>query len=523
MTNINYNETIAAPATLIGTGAISIIRLSGPETFAAVGRTVAFKSGEPKDFNGYSVHFGTVYLTDGSPLDDVLVSFFKAPHSYTGEDSAEISFHASEYIAQQLMFLLSGAGVRTAEPGEFTLRAYMNGKMDLAQAESVADIISSHNAAAHRLAFNQLRGGFSKELMAMRSELLNMVSLMELELDFSEEDVEFADRSKLNQLLDNVLCHISKLTDSFRLGNAIRNGIPVSIVGAANSGKSTLLNALLGEDRAIVSDIPGTTRDTIEETFNINGTCFRLIDTAGIRDTSEKIEKIGIERSLKKLSEADIVIGVIDGNAPDEAIAEEAWFIVSKCDFSVQKLVIVLNKKDLFEAASAYQKNHNDSVLSDKGLTGVSPAQQKLAISSRPSKKDHFEADFALNKNVILFNNIVSGIDNKDYINSIKVLSISAAKGEGIDEIKKILSGFQPEILSGSDTNLVTNARHYDALVQASQYLENVRTGLASSLPTDLIAQDLRAAIDTLSSITGMSITTDELLGNIFQNFCVGK
>lgn len=477
----HYDDTIAAPATLPGTGAISIIRLSGPEVFSAIDKIVSFKNGKINDFKGYSVHFGTIYMQDGSPLDDVLVSFFRAPHSYTGEDSAEISFHASKYIAEQIMYLLSEIGVRIAEPGEFTRRSYMNGKMDLAQAESVADIISSENAASHRLAFNQLRGGFSKELLEMRTELLNMVSLMELELDFSEEDVEFADRTQLNALLDKVSNHLERLTSSFRLGNAIRNGIPVAIVGAANSGKSTLLNALLGDERAIVSDIPGTTRDTIEESFNINGTCFRLIDTAGIRDTIETIEKIGIKRSLKKLSEADIILGVIDGNSTEDKILEEARFIISKCDFSLQKLVLILNKKDLF------------------GDT------------------------FSCNKKVTILNNVVLLTNNKDIKDSIRLIAISAGKGDGIEEVKNMLTDFQPRILSGSDRNLVTNARHYDALVKASSYLSEVRKGLDSALPTDLVTQDLRAAIDSLSAITGMDITTDELLENIFREFCIGK
>ena len=477
----HYDDTIAAPATLPGTGAISIIRLSGSEVFSAIDKIVSFKNGKINDFKGYSVHFGTIYMQDGSPLDDVLVSFFRAPHSYTGEDSAEISFHASRYIAEQIMYLLSETGVRIAEPGEFTCRSYMNGKMDLAQAESVADIISSENAASHRLAFNQLRGGFSKELLEMRAELLNMVSLMELELDFSEEDVEFADRTQLNALLDKVSNHLERLTSSFRLGNAIRNGIPVAIFGAANSGKSTLLNALLGDERAIVSDIPGTTRDTIEESFNINGTCFRLIDTAGIRDTIETIEKIGIKRSLKKLSEADIILGVIDGNSTEDKILEEARFIISKCDFSLQKLVLILNKKDLFRDT------------------------------------------FSCNKKVTILNNVVLSTNNKDITDSIRLIAISAGKGDGIEEIKNILTDSQPRILSGSDRNLVTNARHYDALVKASSYLSEVRKGLDSTLPTDLVTQDLRAAIDSLSAITGMDITTDELLENVFRKFCIGK
>lgn len=511
--NIDFEDTIAAPATLPGTGAISIIRISGPETFSVVDKLVSFKKGRAADFKGNTIHFGTIYLDDGKPLDEVLVSIFRSPISYTGEDSAEISFHASKYIAGELMTLLTKAGARPAGPGEFTKRAYINGKMDLAQAESVADIISSQNAASHRLAFNQLKGGFSKELLEMRAELLNMLSLMELELDFSEEDVEFADRGQLKSLLEKVIGHTRSLAASFRLGNAIKNGVPVALAGAANSGKSTLLNALIGEERAIVSDIPGTTRDTIEEVFNIDGVAFRFIDTAGIRETSETIEKMGIERSLKKLSEADIILGVIDGSAPEKRILEEAKFIISKCDFPVQKLVLVLNKKDLFEdgenlSQRGLPEDFNELSFMDDGI----PHKNNISLSPKIP-----------NKNVSILNSFVLNI-NKEYINDkIKIISISASKGEGIYELKKILAGFQENSLSGSDTNLVTNARHHAALVQAGRFLSQAQAGLKSSLPTDLVAQELREAISSLSSITGMSIDTEEVLGNIFKNFCIGK
>ena len=277
---IRNEDTICAPATVPGTGAISVIRVSGPEALSVADKTVMCRKGTISDAPGYTIRFGTVTAADGSVLDEVLVSVFRAPHSYTGEDSVEISCHASSYIVSSLMDLLYAAGARAAEPGEFTQRAFINGKMDLAQAEAVADVISSQNAAAHRVAFKQMKGGFSTELKSMRAELLEIVSLMELELDFSEEDVEFADRSRLDTLLDAIIGHISRLIDSFRLGNAIKNGVPVAIAGATNTGKSTLLNALLGEERAIVSDIHGTTRDTIEETLNIDGVLFRFIDTA---------------------------------------------------------------------------------------------------------------------------------------------------------------------------------------------------------------------------------------------------
>jgi len=299
---IRNEDTIYAPATVPGTGAISVIRISGPEALAIADKVITCRKGSISGAKGYTIRFGTVSDSDGRLVDEILASIFRAPHSYTGEDSVEISCHASSYIVSEIMTMLHEAGARAAEPGEFTQRAYLNGKMDLAQAEAVADVIASQNAAAHRIAFNQMKGGFSSELRDMRSELLELVSLMELELDFSEEEVEFADRSRLDNLLDEIISHVSRLIESFRLGNAIKNGVPVAIAGATNTGKSTLLNALLGEERAIVSDVHGTTRDTIEETLNIDGILFRFIDTAGLRETSEVVEQIGIERTFKKIS-----------------------------------------------------------------------------------------------------------------------------------------------------------------------------------------------------------------------------
>ena len=339
-------DTIVAPATLPGSGAISIVRISGPRALETVSAVVSF-SRPLNDAPGYSIRYGTALQNDGSVLDEVLVSVFRAPHSYTGEDAAEISCHASRYVVETLLQRLCDAGARAAEPGEFTRRAFVNGKMDLAQAEAVADVIQSDNAAAHRVAMNQLRGGYSSRLKELRDKLLEVTALMELELDFSEEDVEFADRSRLVSLVEETLAHIRTLTDSFRLGNAIKTGIPVAIVGATNTGKSTLLNALLGEDRAIVSDIAGTTRDTVEETFNISGTVFRLIDTAGIRETEETIERIGIDRSLLKLTQADIVLGVIDATASLSEQQQRAQEIASRIRFNEQTLLLLLNKMDL--------------------------------------------------------------------------------------------------------------------------------------------------------------------------------
>lgn len=481
---IRNEDTICAPATVPGTGAISVIRVSGPEALEVADRIIRCRKGSVSDAPGYSIRFGTVATPDGTVLDEVLVSIFRVPHSYTGENSVEISCHASSYIVSTLMDLLYSAGARAAEPGEFTQRAFLNGKMDLAQAEAVADVIASQNAAAHRVAFKQMKGGFSSELRDMRSELLEIVSLMELELDFSEEEVEFADRSRLDSLLGDVIAHVSRLIDSFRLGNAIKNGVPVAIAGATNTGKSTLLNALLGEDRAIVSDVHGTTRDTIEETLNIDGILFRFIDTAGLRETTETVEKIGIERTFKKISEASVVIGMADLTRDFDTTFQTVREIVEKVDLETQNLVFLLNKTDI----------SND------------------------------------NKIVIIKNYIVSCVDNKINVAScsanpadyVKILPISAKTGQGIAELRSILSAGQRDLLADSDTTLVTNQRHAQALADARTSLLRVREGLAAGLPTDLAAQDIREAIYHIGSIVG-EISTDEVLGNIFQNFCIGK
>ena len=491
---IRNEDTICAPATVPGTGAISVIRVSGPEAHSIADKVIRCHRGNISDAKGYTIRFGTVLDASENTIDEVLVSVFRAPHSYTGENSVEISCHASSFIVTSIMDLLYAAGARAAEPGEFTQRAYLNGKMDLAQAEAVADVIASQNAAAHRIAFKQMKGGFSSELKTMRGELLELVSLMELELDFSEEEVEFADRSRLDSLLDQITTHVSKLIDSFRLGNAIKNGVPVAIAGATNTGKSTLLNALLGEDRAIVSDVHGTTRDTIEETLNIGGVLFRFIDTAGLRETEEIVEKIGIERTFKKISEASIVLGMIDLTRDFDSTYDTVREIVSKVDFDTQKLVILLNKTDICE----------------------------------------------VNKNVNIVNIIVSSLENKSIANFVEnsvcnlenlgsqsngtteIVPISAKTGSGIENLRQILAASQRDLLGDSDTTLVTNQRHVQALSDAHTSLVRVREGLAFGLPTDLAAQDIREAIYHLGSIVG-EISTDEVLGNIFRNFCIGK
>ena len=465
------NDTIVAPATVPGTGAISIVRVSGPDCFRLADAVIQLKNGSISECDGYTIHYGDV-----SGLDDVLVSVFRAPHSYTGENSVEISCHASRYIVEELVRRLLAAGCRLAGPGEFTRRAFLNGKMDLAQAEAVADLIASTTAASHRVAYNQLRGGFSTELATLRSELVEMTSLLELELDFSEEEVEFADRSRLLALVDKTRDHVVRLADTFKFGNAIRNGVPVAIVGATNVGKSTLLNALVGEDRALVSDIAGTTRDTVEEVINLEGIPFRFIDTAGIRETAETVEQMGIERTFRKISEAEIVIGMLDVTAQDSTIKSHLDLMVSKIDFDKQKLVLCLNKMDLGD------------------------------------KMD-------VNKNVNMINDFVTSLDKEAV-----VVKLAAKKGLGLSELRDTLSGLESHLIPNADSTFVTNIRHYESLRQTAESLAAARLALTSGTPSDLVAEDLRRAISSLNQILGTDLIDPEsLLQNIFRNHCIGK
>ena len=600
MTNYQFTGgTICAPATIPGTGAISIIRVSGKEALAIADKVIDTKGVPIAETEGYRLRYGTVFEADGSVLDNVIVSVFRAPHSYTGENSVEISCHASRFIVNKILELLVNAGARIAAPGEFTRRAFVNGKMDLAQAEAVADVIASQSAASHRVAMNQLKGGFSSELKVLREKLLTMTSLLELELDFSEEDVEFASRKELGQLVDDSLTHIGRLTASFSRGNAIKNGVPVAIVGATNTGKSTLLNALLGEERAIVSDIAGTTRDTIEETLNIDGILFRFIDTAGIRETDETIEKIGIDRTFKKLGEAAVVLGMTDLSRGEAAVLEDADFILSKVnEMGGVKNVGTENDgsetggaplagtdgasgsetggtppaetegtplagtdgASLAETGGASGSETGGTPLAETGVaslaeTGGTP----LAETGRASQHGHGDGqerkvvilvnkcdvagdfykdddgtdygsgndlgenvtEIGGNKNVNHDNNIVSLIENK--YDNCKVIPISAKTGKGLSTLTKTLGEIGSEITGSTDETLVTNVRHYEALVRAASALERVRAGLhIATLPPDLIAQDLREALYHLGEIIG-EISTDETLGNIFRNFCIGK
>ena len=494
--------TICAPATIPGTGAISIIRVSGEDSLAIADKVIDVKGESLSETEGYRLRYGTIFADDGSVLDNVIVSVFRAPHSYTGENSVEISCHASRFIVNEVLELLVDAGARIAAPGEFTRRAFVNGKMDLAQAEAVADVIASQSAAAHRVAMNQLKGGFSSELKTLREKLLTMTSLLELELDFSEEDVEFASRSELGALVEETLTHIVRLTDSFSRGNAIKNGVPVAIVGATNTGKSTLLNALLGEERAIVSDIAGTTRDTIEETLNLGGVMFRFIDTAGIRETDEVVEKIGIERTFKKLNEASIVLGMTDLSRGEDSVLADAEYIWSKVNASSsdREFVLLVNKCDVngIESVAA-------GCVETGSEAGCVETGSGAGCAGKAGKMARIEA--ALREKGIV----------------TKMIPISAKTGSGLPELTAALAEIGRRITGDTDETLVTNIRHYEALSRAAIALGRVRDGLkVATLPPDLIAQDLREALYHLGEIVG-EISTDEVLGNIFRKFCIGK
>lgn len=498
--------TICAPATIPGTGAISIIRVSGEDSLAIADKVIDVKGESLSETEGYRLRYGTICADDGSVLDNVIVSVFRAPHSYTGENSVEISCHASRFIVNEVLELLVNAGARIAAPGEFTRRAFVNGKMDLAQAEAVADVIASQSAAAHRVAMNQLKGGFSSELKTLREKLLTMTSLLELELDFSEEDVEFASRSELGALVEETLTHIVRLTDSFSRGNAIKNGVPVAIVGATNTGKSTLLNALLGEERAIVSDIAGTTRDTIEETLNLGGVMFRFIDTAGIRETDELVEKIGIERTFKKLDEASIVLGMTDLSRGEDSVLADAEYIWSKVNASSsdREFVLLVNKCDV-DVIESVAAGSGAGYVETGSEAGCVETGSGAGCAGKAGKMARIEA--ALREKSIV----------------TKMIPISAKTGSGLPELTAALAEIGRRITGDTDETLVTNIRHYEALSRAATALGRVRDGLkVATLPPDLIAQDLREALYHLGEIVG-EISTDEVLGNIFRKFCVGK
>ncbi len=479
------NTTICACSTGNSSGAIAVVRISGPQTLEILSKVFTPKREDVKlqEVPGYTLLYGYIYRQDSTLLDDVLVSIFREPHSYTGEDSAEISCHGSNYIVRELLTMLTDNGAKYAGPGDFTKRAFLNGKMDLAQAEAVGDLISSETKAAHDVAMQQMRGGFSKELEAMRTNLLQIVSLLELELDFSEEEVQFADRKELQKLLDDSCAQINSLISSFKLGNALKNGVPVAIVGATNTGKSTLLNALLREDRAIVSSIAGTTRDTIEDVMNLDGVLFRFIDTAGIRATLEQIEMMGIERTFYKIRQAQIVLMMLDSTNPD-SFQESIQSLSKKINNSEQTLFILLNKCD------------KNTILSHADKTA--PA----------SNEDLVEQVRALAADAGL--------------TPAAILPISAKQKLGLDVLESMLVESQKDLNASGNMVLVSNMRHYSALKDAYNALLRANVALGEHVPTDLVAQDIRESLYSIGTIVG-AVSTDEILGNIFKNFCIGK
>lgn len=456
-------ETVCAIATAQGSGAISVIRITGKSAIPIVSKVFRSRN-QLEEKPGFSLSFGEI-IADGELVDEVLVSLFRAPKSYTGEDMIEISCHASPYIQQKIIEILLNEGASLANPGEFTQRAYLNGKLDLSQAEAVADIINSQSEAMHRVAIQQMRGGYSERIKELRKKLLHFVSLIELELDFSEEDVEFADRSQLVSLAEELYGEITKLSDSFRLGNALKKGIPIAIVGRPNVGKSTLLNSLLGEERAIVSDIPGTTRDIIEDTMVIKGVTYRFIDTAGMRKTADVIEKMGIERTWEKIDAAEVVLLIIDTTDKEEENVKVIKELQNHLNNTDKMLLLVVNK-----------------------------------IDKQPNVNRKYESVFPA-----------------EYI-----LPISAKNKENVGELSNKLHQHYQSLQRECSDMIVSNMRHFELLKKAQKATERIKDGLQCGIPTDFISQDIREVLHHLGSITG-EISTDDILGSIFQNFCIGK
>ena len=466
LTHDLISDTICAVSTPHGKGGIAVVRVSGPDALPTVMKS--WKGANLAAAPSHTLHFGRIVYPDGETLDEVVASIFRAPHSFTGEDVVELSCHGSTWVQSQIVALLIANGCRAAEGGEFTRRAFLNRKLDLSQAEAIADVIASSSRAAHRIAVSQMRGGFSRMLSALREKLLEFVSLIELELDFSEEEVEFADRTRLVALAEDINATLSRLADSFAIGNAIKNGIPVAIVGEPNAGKSTLLNRLLHDDKALVSDIRGTTRDAIEDTIDLGGLTFRFIDTAGIRQTDDTIESMGIERTFKKISEAGIVLWMIDATQPLDNIPAVAADILPRT--KGKTLIAVVNKIDRLDPDT---------------LASVHKAIEKATPSTRAA-------------------------------------FISAKCDIDVDRLEQMLLKAAQIPDNDPDAVVVANARHYDALVHARDAIQRAIDGLKAGISGDFAAQDIRECMHYLGEITG-EITTDEVLGSIFSRFCIGK
>tara|TARA_B100001093_G_scaffold392975_1_gene379565 strand:+ start:2647 stop:4008 length:1362 start_codon:yes stop_codon:yes gene_type:complete len=445
-------DNICAISTPQGIGGVALLRVSGNKAIEIV---QSIFSKEINNASGYSIHYGSIF-ENKNEIDQVLVTIFRNPHSFTGEDTAEITCHGSIFIQHKIIELLITNGARIAKAGEFSQRAFLNGKMDLSQTEAIADLIHSSSAAAHKIAINQMKGGFSDELKSLREKLISFASLVELELDFAEEDVEFADRKQLNELVKKLVSHVNQLKNSFKYGNAIKNGVETVIVGRPNAGKSTLLNGLLNEDRALVSNIPGTTRDTIEEIININGIEFRLIDTAGIRNTTDNIEKMGVERTMEKISTSSILVYLYDVKKTKK---EEVKKDIEKINQNEIPTLIIANKIDLLKSENNMPKNH---------------------------------------------------------------IKLSAKKGKDVQILKKEIHQLFLKQKVDEHGVVISNLRHFEALEMASKELQKVKQGLENNLSGDFLAMDIRQVLYHIGSITG-DISSDELLGNIFTNFCIGK
>ncbi len=489
MQQVFLQDTIIAPITASGIGAVSVIRISGAQAFEITNRF--FYGKNLTEQKTHTVHFGTIRNESKKIIDEVLVTIFKNPKSYTGEDSIEISCHGSPYIQQQILELFLRNGIHMANPGEFTMRAFLNGKLDLSQAEAVAELIASQSEASHKVALHQLRGGFSNELAQLREELINFASLIELELDFGEEDVEFANRAQLKALVQKIQIYINSLLRSFQLGNAIKNGVTTVIAGRPNAGKSTLLNALLNEERAIVSDIAGTTRDTIEEILNINGVVFRLIDTAGIREAQDQIEAIGIERTMEKVRQAAILVYI--------------W------DVTTMKIIDVLQDINALQHADL----------------------QFLVLCNKMDRNPTFNPDWLLNPlaaNVPPYvlhpdgdiEDFKTFYENIPPLKTAQVMTLSAKEGMNVAYLKEKLLALIADGEVNLESTVITNARHYEALQRANTSLDAVLNSLSLGITSDFVAMDIRRALYELGSITGQ-VDVEDLLANIFSNFCIGK
>lgn len=529
-----FSDTICAPCTPTG-GAIAIIRIAGPQAISIAEKVFRPASGKAVGTMGsHTLAFGNVRDSRGGIVDEAVASIFRAPHSYTGEDIVELSCHGSSYIVKRVMETCLEQGCREAEAGEFTKRAYLNGKMDLCQAEAVADLIASSSAAAHRMAMHQLRGGVSDELGLLREKLLHLTALMELELDFSDhEDLEFANREELTTLTRNILSKVTALAQTFRLGNALKDGIPVAIVGETNVGKSTLLNLLAHDGRAIVSNIHGTTRDVIEDTIHIKGIPVRLTDTAGIRESTDIVENMGIQKTYEKLRQAEVILWVVDlaHMAGIEAMAEKLAI-----DGGDKRMIILLNKSDLLAEGGGVSTPVTDDELRRKVAAALPPRilaskHPKLVLSAAalqtgPTGKGTTNGEGTMNGG--------STINGESTMNSESTMNIAAPRrnedGEGalvivhdLSELEDHIAQAVEEYRTPAATTIITNARHYRALCTARESLTRVADGIRLALPTEFISQDLRETISHLGEITGQSITTEDVLTSVFSHFCIGK